>query len=298
MQFALSRHLLTLSMRFFDRQRVGALISRLETDTTAAAFGIHVILARLTTAPVLILFYGFLLVRTSPLLAIAAVIVAAIHFGITRGITGPIRRSLNDQFSAIADLSARFQEILLNIRIVKSFVAEAFELSRLRKEIEAVVKANVRFSIFKHIEEPARNVVLFVSEASVILLAARELLVGGLDAATFILFLYLGRMIMTPLGQLATSLTQIQTMLTAAARVSELFGERPDVVDGDTVIADLDRCIEFRDVSFAYEENQPALAGISLTIRKGEVVAIVGPSGAGKSTLMDLLLRFRRRARS
>ena len=196
LQRDLFRHLLGLSMGFFSRQRTGELVSHLDDDTGAATYGLETIVTTVLTAPVLIAFYGWLLVRTSPKLVAAAAGAVLLHAGLTRAVRGPIRRLAGDQFSALADLAARFQESILSIRVVKSFGAEAFELRRLGRAIQAVVRVNVKFGAYKHAEEPARAVLNYLAEATLLSLAAWELLAGRLAASTFFLFLYVGRVVM------------------------------------------------------------------------------------------------------
>ena len=92
LQMDLFRHLLGLSMSFFNRQRTGELVSRLSTDTLAVSAGLESIVSRFLTAPVLIVVYGYLLVRTSPILVVAALGAAGLQYGVTRAVRGPIRR--------------------------------------------------------------------------------------------------------------------------------------------------------------------------------------------------------------
>ncbi len=291
MQMDLFRHLLGLSMRFFTAHRTGELVSRLETDTRAASSGLETIAGTVLTAPVLIVFYGYLMVRTSPKLVFAALGAAALHVGVTRVVRGPIRRLATDQFSVFADLAARFQEAILSIRVVKSLGAEAFELARVGRTMREVLRVNVKFGVYKHVEEPARAVVNYVVEASILLLAAYELLAGRLAVPTFFLFLYVGRAVMVQIGLLAGAYTQMQSTLAASARIGELFALAPEVKDGLERIESFVERIALRDVAFGYD-GELVLAGVNLEIRKGEVVALVGPSGVGKSTLADLILRF------
>jgi ATP-binding cassette, subfamily B, bacterial MsbA len=292
LQADLFRHLLTMSMSFFTRHRSGELVSRLATDTRAATAGLETIVVTAFSAPLLIAFYAWLLARTNPRLVSAAVAAAVLHYAVTRGIRGPVRRLASDQFSVLAEVASRFQETLVNVRTVKSFAAEAFELTRLGATLRDVLRVNVKFGVYKHIEEPARAVVNYVVEAGLIVLAAWELLSGRLTPAAFFLFLYVGRAAMTQIGLLAGAYTVMQTILAATKRVDELFAERPAVPDGREAIDTFRDRIALRDVGFHYGDGEPVLGGVNLEVRKGQVVAVVGPSGGGKSTLIDLMLRL------
>src|SRR5262249_32067950 len=159
MQRDLFRHLLGLSMRFFTGQRAGELLSRLNTDTGAAVAGLETVVGTVLSAPVLVAIYLVLMVRTSPRLVVAALGAVLLHYVVTRVLRGPIRRLATDQFSAFADLAARFQEAITSIRVVKSFGAERFEMARVGRALDDVLRVNVKFGIYKHIEEPGRAVV-------------------------------------------------------------------------------------------------------------------------------------------
>jgi ATP-binding cassette, subfamily B, bacterial MsbA len=291
LQADLFRHILSLSMSFFTRHRTGELVSRLSNDTLAATAGLETIVSTLVSAPVLILFYGYLLASTSPRLVGAAVGAATLHWVVTRGIRGPVRRLMTDQFSLMAEVAARFQETLLSIRTVKSFGAEPFEQSRLARVLGAVVRVNVKRSAQKHIEEPARAIVNYVVEAGLILLAVSELMAGRLTPATFFLFLYVGRAAVQQISLLAGASTTVHGVLAATGRVAEILATRPEIADGTLPVPEFSDRIAFRDVSFSYGD-EPVLSVVSFEIARGEMVALVGASGVGKSTVADLLLRF------
>ena len=291
LQSELFRHLLGLSMSFFARQRTGEVVSRLVTDTSATSQGLETAVTAALSAPVLILFYGFLLFRTSPRLVVAAAGAAVLHWAVTRGVRGPIRRLATDQFSVLAELAARFQEAVLSIRVIKSFGAEATEHAGLKRALARVLRINVRYGAYKHAEEPVRAALNYLVEAALLLLAVWELLAGRLSVATFFLFLYVGRALVAQIGQLAGAYTQLQGSLAAATRLGEVLAAEPDVADGPGTITEFRDRIALRDVSFHYG-GEPVLEGVSLEIRRGEMVALVGPSGAGKSTLADLVLRL------
>ncbi|MGH7276366.1 MAG: ABC transporter ATP-binding protein [Candidatus Rokuibacteriota bacterium] len=291
MQRDLFQHLLGLSMGFFTRQRTGELVSRLETDTRSTTGGLETVVGTVLTAPVLIAFYGYLMLQTSPKLVVAALGAAVLHWGVTRIIRGPVRRLAAAQFSVFADLASRLQETILSIRVVKSFGAEAYEVRRLSELLKQTLRVHVRFGAYKHAEEPARAIVNYLVEASILLLAAWELLAGRLAVPTFFLFLYVGRAMMVQLGLLGSAYTQIQTIIAASSRITQLFAMTPAVKDGPATIEGFQDRIALRDVAFHYGDER-VLERVSFEIKKGEIVALVGPSGAGKSTLADLILRL------
>ena len=287
----LFRHTLGLSLSFFARQRTGDLVSRLYSDTHTATVGLEGIVTTLLTAPLLILFYGLLLIRTSPLLVLAAVAAALLHIAVSRGIQRRIRRASEEHWRIYGDIAARLQEAFLSIRVVKSFGAEMTELVKLAREASGAFRAHLRFAGVKNVENPARSAINYFVEGCLVVLAAWELMAGRMTAPTFLLFLYVGRAIMVPIGQLSGAWTQIQATLGAAARLFELLEERPVVVDGPESISAFTDRIRLEQVGFRYGDA-PVLEDVSLEIRRGETVALVGPSGVGKSTLADLILRL------
>jgi len=291
LQCDLLRHLLGLSMGFFSRQRTGELVSRLGNDTNAATIGLETIVCTVLTAPLLLAFYGYLLVGTSPVLVLAAFAPAIMHYGVSRLVRGPIRRLATGQFSALADLAARFQESILSIRVVKSFGAEAFELSRLRHAVHSVVGINLRFALYKHLEDPVRLTISYLGEATLIALAAYELLRGNLAVPAFFLFLYVGRSALAQLSLLSGAYTSLQATLAASSRITDLLRLEPLVKDGSRSISEFRDRLVLSDVTFDYG-GERVLTGVSFEILRGEVVALVGPSGSGKSTVADLILRL------
>lgn len=291
MQQDLFEHILSLSLEFFTSQKTGDLVSRLDKDTQASVAGLEQIARSFVIAPLLILGYGYLLFRTNLLLTLLILLTAILQYGFTRIIREPIRNRVRDQFNIMAETSAYLQEVIANIRVVKTYVAETYEASRLQSIIKRLAIINFRFGIFKHIDEPVNQSINTISNVIILLLAASQLLSGQLTTAGFFLYLYIGSTILAPISELTHAFNMVQQILAAGERVDELFRIYPKIISGSKLVSHFEKEIVFDNVSFQYGEDK-VLKDVTISIEQGEVVALVGPSGAGKSTLADLMLRL------
>lgn len=284
-------HLLSLSMDFFNLQRSGEIVSRLDRDTRSAVNSLASIIRSLATAPLMIVFYSYLLLRTNLTLMLLVSLIAIAQWVVVRLMRSRLRNLVRDEFDLIARLNAYLQEVFQNIRVVKSFAAESFEQRNLQNRVNQMVPVHINRALFRHLQEPIVLMINGVANVSILLLSTRELFSGNLTVTGFFLFLYLGRAIIAPISQLGGVYLSIQEMEASAERVYEMASKVASIADGPINSSSLAKKIEFKDVGFSYGDD-PVLEGVSIEIKRGEMVALVGPSGAGKSTLTDLLMRF------
>jgi subfamily B ATP-binding cassette protein MsbA len=291
LQLDLLRHVLGLSLGFFARERVGELLARLQSDTRLATSGIETLARALFAAPVLVVFYGALLVATSLRLVAVAVAAALLHALLTRGLRAQVRRLAGTRLAAIGRVTARAQEAFAAIRVVKSFAAERHERRRFSEAVAGAMTAAARLGAWRGVDEPARGALNTVVEAAVLAVAAWELVAGRLTAAALVLFLYVMRAFVAQVTPLGTAWTQWQIMDAAAARIEALLAIPPAVTDGPEPVDGFHESLAAHAVAFDHGGGR-VLDAVSFEVRRGECLAIVGASGVGKSTLADLLLRL------
>lgn len=291
MQVSLFSHVISLSLDFFNKRRTGELISRLDKDTDAVVFGLEGISRTLIVSTILVLFYGALLLRTSPRLSFFVALAAGAQYLFVQLVRRPVQNRMREQLNVQAETTAYVQEVISNIRIIKSFVAEAYERVRMRLFSDRMAEALMRSGVLKHIDEPATQIINAATNVVILLFATNEMLGGRLTTAGFFLYLYVGRAVLDPLTSLARTIKLIQTTFASSERVQALFNEITTIKNGPKEKKIFDKSLVFESVSFNYG-NESVLKRVNFEVRKGEITALVGPSGAGKSTIIDLILRF------
>jgi subfamily B ATP-binding cassette protein MsbA len=195
----------------------------------------------------------------------------------------------------IAQLTMLLQESFTGTKIVKAFGREAHEQERfdaVNRRLLGLSLKNVRAD---EITEPLMEILGAIATATAFWYGGYRVIQGDMTPGAFFSFTAAMLMLYGPVRRLARIFNTVQQSTASLERVFEVLDQPPALVDrpGARPLPAFAQAIEFDRVSFRYSgAESDVLTDISLTVRKGEVVAIVGMSGAGKSTLMDLLPRF------
>ncbi|HEX9900989.1 MAG TPA: ATP-binding cassette domain-containing protein, partial [Candidatus Methylomirabilis sp.] len=194
-----------------------------------------------------------------------------------------------------ADMSTALQETLIGVRIVKGFTQEAVEDRRFARFNEAYFRTWMKSTQVSAITSPVLEAVGVIGVAGIIWFGGAQVIQGVMTPGAFFSFLTAVFLMYTPLKRLASANNTIQPAISAAERVfAVLDAPTEDAIDtGIRSLEGVRSSIELRDVAFRYDGVETwALKDVSLTVRAGEILALVGSSGAGKTTLVNLIPRF------
>ena len=285
-----------LHFGFFNNERKGNLMAHLTTDVQEVENSI----GRAFTASIKEVFtlvmYFITLFNMSVKLTLFSLIILPLSSGIIALISRKLRRAARDVQAHQSTMVSMLDEIFGGMRIVKGFNAEQIISDKFRKENYNYKDAVLRMVYRQEMTSPLSEA-MGVSVVAGILLYGGSLVIAGdesLTASSFIAFIVLFSQVMRPAKAISDAFSTVQRGIASSERILKLIDtvpaiqESPDAVD----IEDFNSEIEFKNVSFVYDNNKKVLDNISFKIQKGKTIALVGASGGGKSTIADLVPRF------
>lgn len=178
------------------------------------------------------------------------------------------------------------------LQVVKGFGQEHQEMAKLSVAARRLYRAQLRVVALQARYEPALRNVPLLGQVALIALGGWLAANSHITIGTFLAFATYLAELAKPVSNMAATLTTGQRAGTGAERVFELIDSRPTLVDGtEQLPPNAPPTIEFDQVTFAYDPDQPVLRNLTMRVRPGETLALVGAAGSGKSTVAQLAAR-------
>ena len=289
----LFRHLTSLDINYFEKNKTGVLVARLTSDMQSlnefAREGSSSVLTSLLTifaATIAVFFVDF------QLSVIAFIILPLLGVA-----TRIFRKHADKAYWAVREwigqVLSSLQEGISGVRIIQAYGDENTQIERFEDVNQSHLDANLRSAKNIAIYFPFIEITRVTSIATVIWFGAQRIFEGTLTIGELVALLFYLNYFFDPLIQLSFNYDLLRSAGSSMKKVFSILDEKPFLSEkGEpTPLVDNEKVIEFKNVDFSYG-RELVLKNINFVINKGEKIAIVGETGAGKSTIAKLVLRF------
>ena len=284
------QHLQKLPLSFYQEQRTGDLMSRATNDLSSVRMLIGPAVMHSMSSLLVVTGSFVMMLRTDLTMALIALTAVPVVAGLVQYFGNRMHnrsRAVQDYFG---DISARVQENLSGVRVVRAFTREQSEVETFKRMNHEYVEKNRKLIRLTATFYPALHALIGVMFVIVFFLGGRKIVAGTMTLGSFVAFqFYLGRMIW-PLIALGWVINLIQRGMASMKRLHEIWSVAPNVDSRAAADVVPNGDLEIRDLTFSYGTRN-VLDDINLSVRHGQTIGIVGRTGSGKSTLLALLTR-------
>ena len=287
------KHITSLRLKYFDKTAIGTSTTRtindIETINTVFSQGVITIIADILSliAVLGIMFY------TSWQLTLICLTTFPFLILTTYVFKEKVKVAYQVVRTQISEMNAFLQERITGMRIVQIFNAEEKELKTFQKINDSYRDANLDSILYYAIFFPVIEILSAIALGLLIWWGAKGVISGEVTLGALIAFPIYLNMLFRPMRMLADKFNTLQMGLVASERVFDVLDNTEHIENqGDIKPEKLEGSIEFKNVHFEYNEDEPILKGLDFKVKPGETLAIVGSTGSGKSTIINILNRF------
>jgi len=289
--------ILRRSMHFFQKHATGTILSTVINDVERVQFAMSSVLSEFLQQFFTLLFTAWVAIMLGGRLAWVLVVFIPVVISSARRVGRSVRQTTRHGQDKLAEIQNILHETITGNRIVKAFTMELWETTRFKEAARRLFRANLNSVRAQAVSSPLMDVIGSVAIALLLLFGRQQINRGALNVGTFFAFIVAVFKLYDPVRKFALFYNSFQQAIGASGNIFAFMDEQ-DAMRERPHAQPLRRFrdeIRFEDVRFAYaseEGTREVLSGIHLTVRRGEVIALVGPSGAGKTTLVNLIPRF------
>lgn len=286
-----------LPLKYFDKNSIGDILSRVTNDVDTIAQSMNMSLATLVSS--FTQFFGAIIMMfyTNWIMAITAIVSSSIGFAFTLIILSKSQKYFVARQEELGNLNGHIEEIYSGLNVVKVYNGKKQANEKFDELNKKVYNANRKSQFLSGLMQPIMNFIGNFGYVAVCIVGALLTMNNVISFGVIVAFITYVRLFTNPLSQMAQATTSLQTTVAASERVFEFLDEEemPDQKEITQVLRkeDVKGNIEFENVVFQYADaEKPTIKNFSAKALPGQKVAIVGPTGAGKTTMVNLLMKF------
>lgn len=289
----LNNHIQKLSLSFLGKRNPGAVIERVMGDTNHVRGFICDCFCNMFSMLVTLVALAVLMLVLNWRLALAAFAFAPLIIIFARTFWPKIRRIYHHQHRRSDRIQNKLQDVLSGIRIVKTYGKERQEVEEFCRLNDKLAEVQRNNEIFFATFFPFLSLLLAFGTYLITYLGGMGVLEGSMTIGELMQFISYAGMLLGPLSWMSFLPRRIINMTTSLERIYDILDEKPEITTCDNAVKrEVKGDITIDNISFGYNSYEPVLDGLSLSVKKGEMIGLVGSSGCGKSTLINLIMRL------
>lgn len=288
------KHIIELPISFYSKRKKGDIMARVLGDINEMQNSFFILLELIVREPLTIIFSLVVMFSISWQLSIFVLLFIPISGFLISSIGKRLKRQSLRAQQESGQLISTVEETLTGLKIVKSYNAEITFKKRFTNSADRILKLVNKIGLKNNLAGPLSEVLGIITIAILLWYGGKLVLIEKvIEGTTFIGFMALAYGILTPAKAISKASYRVKNGVAAADRVFEILFHEDTMPDHKNAIklSGFNDKIELKNVSFKYE-NEYVLKDFSMTVKKGQSVALVGQSGSGKSTIANLLTRF------
>ncbi|MGL5316502.1 MAG: ABC transporter ATP-binding protein [Peptostreptococcaceae bacterium] len=282
--------LLSLPVKYYDKEHSGELISRVTNDT--------VVVKELVSSQIIDFVTNILIILGAVILLflidVPMTLVLLISVPITMLIVMPVgskiyKISLNEQ-EEMAKLTGTLSQTLSEIRLIKAYGTEEIEFNKGENNFKNLFRYGLKTARIQSVLSPLIMIFSMIAFIFVVAFGAYRVSLGAVSSGDLVAFLLYLFQVVTPVASMGIFFSDVQKAKGATSRLYEILMEEIEDINTGEEVESIEK-VEFKDIDYFYGDKQ-VLDKLSFSANNGQIVAIVGPSGVGKSTVFGLMERF------
>lgn len=292
----ISKKINKLPLKYFDKNSYGDILSRITNDVDTINMSLQNSLSTFMSSVTLFIGSIIMMFSTNVYMAITGVLSSLIGFVFMSVIMKKSQKYFIKRQVELGKLNGHIEEAYSSHLVIKAYNATEESTKKFDKYNGSLYECNRKSQFLSGLMPPIMGFIGNFSYVAVCIVGAILVLKGNITFGVIVAFMIYVRLFTNPLSRIAQSMTQLQSAASASERVFE-FVEETEMFDESEMTKRLDKDkvkgeIEFRNVSFGYNDNKTIINNFNFKAKPGEKIAIVGPTGAGKTTIVNLLMKF------